>query len=169
MDPRDDNFVLGDFIGDDIPGSLNKGTGDEKFVSEMPPVIDTAAATIEVNETIAAAAEKAKQDIADEEQAKQDAQDEQDVLDAEFEAEQLKQQEALDAEQAAIDAKVAKDIKDAKEKAAKDKRIKELYDFYTVAQLDIVKKQNKINYPKDVKNKEQKYNYLKSLNLLLEE
>ena len=172
MDPRDDNYVLGDILNDGFVGALNIGTGDEKFVSEIPPVIDTAAATIEVNENIAVAAEKAKQDIADEEQAKQDAQDaqdEQDALDAEFEAEQLKQQQAQDA----IDAQVEKDIKDAKDakeaQVAKDKRIKELYDFYTVAQLDIVRKQNKLSYPKDVKNKEQKYNYLRNLHLLVEE
>jgi len=151
--------VLGDILGDGITGSLNKGTGDEKFVVEAPPVFDASAPTIDI-----AAEEQAKQDALDEEQAKQDALDEAQA-----------QQDAIDEEQAqqdAIEAQAKQDAIDAaallQQQADHELRVQAQYKALTTAKLDKICKDNHQKYPKAVKNKDDRYNYLKGLGLIPE-
>lgn len=94
----------------------------------------------------------------------QDAQDAQDALDL---------QEAKDAQDAqdAIDLQEAKDAQDAYDlQQAKDAINKEKvrFNFYTIVKLDDIIKTEKQKFPRNIKTKEEKYNYLKNLNLIPE-
>ena len=157
------NEALPVFRFEDGTGNIQVGTSSEKFINENPPTeFEKTPPDTSVQDAIDAKILQDAKDLKDEEDAKiKEAQDLQDAKDAQD------LQDAKDAQ----DLQDAKDVQDAQDaKDAHDAIIKEKarYDKYLIKDLDAISKTSKQKYPKEVKTKEEKYNFLKSLNLIPE-
>ena len=141
---RNNVSATGDFVNDGITGSTTKGPSSEKFVQQEELNLDTNAKTIEVDDGPEVPEAKASPLPTAEEIAAQ----KQDAIDAEFEAEQLKQ----------VDAQDAQDELEARQQQE--------YDRYTVKTFDTMMAASKEKYPKNTTTKQAKYNYLLSIGLL---
>ena len=141
---------------DDGTGNIEVGTSSDKFINENPATeFEKAPPDTSVQDAIDA------QLLQDEQDRK--AQEEQQLSD-ELNRQQ-DEKEAIYQENLRIEAQDAQDAKDAQDAIIKEKT---RYDKITIKDLDNISKTSKQKYPKEVKTKEEKYNFLKSLNLIPE-
>lgn len=147
---RDFYSVLGNFVGDSIVGSTNRGTGDEKFVSEATPIIDVPEQVGPTAEEIAAKKVADEQELSDELNR------------------QIEEKNAIAEENRLIEEQDALDAELEQQRQEHDAKVQAQYKSLTKANLDAIAKANGKKFPRGTKTNDDRYNFLKDLGLIPE-